>query len=210
MAINRKISFFILIAATTILLAAAVYFLLQAGIVEKAISVINEDLPPWLFITLTATLPALGFPISVFLVAAGVKFSIGWALLLWLCILPLHSLIGYLAARFLRPLLVRLFQEKLGYTIPSVPENNQAMFSFFFLAIPGLPYAAKNYMLPLAGVAFRYCVIMNCIVQSLLGLPFILLGRSGEKMDPTLFSLAVFAFAVLFVFLHWLKNRYQN
>jgi len=206
---NKKILFAILIPAVTIILAAAVYFLIQGGYAEKIISVINEDLHPGLFILLTVILPALGFPVSVFLVAAGLKFGIAWGFLLWVCILLLHTTIGYIAAHFLRPLLVRFFKERMGYTIPSVPDNNQAMFSFLFLAVPGLPYAAKNYILPLAGVAFRYCVIMNCIVQSLIGLPFIILGRSGEKMDPTLFSLAIFAFAVLFVFLRWLKNRYQ-
>jgi hypothetical protein len=68
------------------------------------------------------------------------------------------------------------------------------MYSFLFLAIPGIPYAGKNYMMPPAGVPFRYCVLMNCIVQGPLGIPFIVLGKSAAKMDLTLFYVAWFFF----------------
>ena len=152
----------------------------------------------------------IGFPISVFLIIAGIKFGILYAVLLWLFILPIHALSGYAAASYLRPSLKRLLNNTLGYKVPAIPAQHEAIYSFLFLAIPGIPYAAKNYLLPLAGVSVRYCVVMNCLVQSLLGLPFIILGKSGAEMDPTLLYIAIAVFTLLFLAIRWLKKRYPG
>jgi uncharacterized membrane protein YdjX (TVP38/TMEM64 family) len=174
------------------------------------VTFINSDLSPLLFIMLMVFLPMFGFPISVFLIVAGIKFGIFHAVLLWLFILLLHALTGYAAAKHLRPLLKKMLNNTLGYKIPAVPAEHEAMFSFLFLAIPGIPYAAKNYLLPLAGVSVRYCVVMNCLVQSLLGLPFIILGKSGAELNPTLFAIAIFLLTILFLLLTWLKKKYAK
>jgi hypothetical protein len=76
--------------------------------------------------------------------------------------------------------------------------------------LPGIPYGGKNFLLPLAGLEFRYCVVMNCTVQSILGLPFIILGKSGAEKDPLLFSIALLTLVVLAVALRWLKRRYSG
>lgn len=174
----------------------------------KLLAFINSDLSPLLFIALMAFLPMIGFPISVFLIIAGIKFGIFQAIALWLIILPLHALTGYAAATFLRPLLKKLLNNTLGYEIPAIPAKHEAMFSFLFLAIPGIPYAAKNYLLPLAGVSIYYCILLNCLVQSILGLPFIILGKSGAEMDPNLLYIAIATFTLLFLLIRWLKKRY--
>lgn len=207
---QKKILLVLALLTGTILVAGLLYFLIQSGYLETIIASINKDLPPLVFILLLLIFPALGFPISIFLIVAGIKFGIGYGILLWLMILPIHSTIGFMAAKYLRPLLEKLLNFFLDYTIPAIPKRNEAMFSFLFLAVPGLPYAAKNYLLPLAGVSFRYCIIMNCIVQGFLGTPFVILGKSGAEMDPTLFYVAVFGLALLFFLLRWLKKKYGN
>jgi hypothetical protein len=64
--------------------------------------------------------------------------------------------------------------------------------------------------MPLAGVPFRYCVLMNCIVQGALGIPFIVLGKSAAEMDLTLFYVALFFFMVGYIVLGWLKKKYRD
>lgn len=194
----------------TAILAVGAYLFSENGYLEKILTFINTDLSPLLFVVLMILLPILGFPISVFLVIAGIKFGIVGAILIWLVVLPVHTLLGYTAARYIRPQLKKLLSNILGYEIPSIPEQHEAMFSFLFLAVPAIPYAAKNYLLALAGVSLRYCVVMNCAVQSLLGLPFIILGKSGAEMNPTLFYIAIAALALLFLLLRWLKKRYKD
>jgi uncharacterized membrane protein YdjX (TVP38/TMEM64 family) len=194
----------------TALLGVAAFFAVKLGYIQNIIGVIDSDISPLLFILLMILLPLVGFPISVFLVVAGIKFDIPATVALWLVILPIHTQISYTAAKNLRPFLVRLLKNSMGYTIPSIPPHREAEFSFLFLAIPGLPYAVKNYLLPLAGAPFRYCVIMNCIVQGALGLPFIILGKSGAEKNSPLFYSALLSIVVLFIMLRWLKRKYGN
>ena len=176
----------------------------------KIVDLVNTDLSPQLFIFLMGVLPLFGFPISVFLVVAGIKFGIFAGILLWLLVLPIHAFFGYAAARYFRPFLKNILLHKLGYEIPTIPARHEAVFSLLFLSFPGIPYAAKNYLLALAGVSIGYSVVMNCLVQSLLGLPFIILGKSGADMDPTLFYIAMVAFGLIFLLIRFLKKKYSD
>jgi hypothetical protein len=98
----------------------------------------------------------------------------------------------------------------MGYDVPEVPEKHEALFSFVFLAVPGIPYAVKNYLLPLAGIPFRYCVLMNVAVQLILGIPFIVLGKSAADMNWTLLFIAAGFFLVGAVAVWWLEKRYGD
>jgi len=187
-----------------------IYWAIQNNYFEQAVSMIDENTPPALFIGLMVVLPLVGFPISVFLIMAGIKFGALYAILLWIIVLPAHTLISYHLARALRGPLERLLTEKFGYSIPRVPEQREALFSFLFLAVPGIPYAAKNYLLPLAGIPFKYCVLMNTVVQLCLGLPFIILGKSATDMNLTWFLAALGVFLVVFFGVRWLKKRYGD
>ncbi|MEE4243168.1 MAG: hypothetical protein V2I36_17025 [Desulfopila sp.] len=206
----KKTSLIIMLCIGAVLAAAGIYLVIHFGLFQNIIALINEDLPEPLFLVLMVLLPVAGFPISIFLVIAGIKFGVFWGILLWLLILPLHTTIAFLAVKSLRPFLENLLSNTMGYTVPAIPYEREALFSFIFLAIPGIPYAGKNYLLPLAGASFRSCVLMNCIVQSLLGLPFILLGKSGADLNLSLFSAALVAFLLLFILLHKLKKKFEQ
>ncbi len=197
---------FFMIAA---LLAAGFYQGIQYESVQNEVSYLLKSVSPIVFIALMIILPGAGFPVSVFLIMSGIKFGIFYAAVLWLLVLPLHALMGYYLSGKLRKTIVR-FSEKRGYHIPKAPEKNIAMYSFLFYAVPGLPYAGKNYLLPLAGVPFTHCVLMNSLVQAPQGIPFIILGRSVTELDLRLFYLALIMFIMLFVLLLWLKRRYWN
>lgn len=192
------------------LLVWGIFLAYQSGYLQNVAQFINDDIPLPLFLGLMVFLPLVGFPISVFLIVAGVKYGIPATFVLWLFVLPVHTMISYAAAGSLRPLLIKILKKTVGYSIPTIQATNEAHFSFLFLAMPGLPYAAKNYLLPLAGVSFRYSVVMNCIVQGILGLPFIILGKAGTDMNSPLFGVALLVIAALFFTLRWLKRRFSS
>ncbi len=201
--------FILLLFLVIALFAAGVYPGIEYNILQNEFSYIQQSMSPVLFIALMITLPAAGFPISVFLVMSGIKFGIPFAVLLWLLVLPVHAMLGYYLSGKLRKTIKRI-SEKRGYHVPSVPEHSTAIFSFLFYAIPGLPYALKNYLLPLAGVPFSYCVFMNSIVQAPQGIPFIILGNSVIELDPRMFFIALIMFTMLYIGLRWLKKKYWN
>lgn len=194
------------VAGIIVLLA---YLSIEHNYFQKIISFIDKDMPPVLFVVSMIILPVTGFPVTVFLIMGGIKFGIINGLLLWFLTLPIHALIGFYLARLLRKPL-RMLSEMMGYSVPQLPEKKTAWFSFLFLAIPGIPYAGKNYLLALAGAPFRYCVFMNIIVQFPQGAPFVILGRSAMELDMRLFYLALAFIIIIYIILRWLKKKYED
>ncbi len=88
-----------------------------------------------------------------------------YAILSWAIVLPLHVIAGYYLATRLRDYTHKLLIQRFGFQVPCIPVAGTARFTFFFFLIPGLPYAAKNYLLPIDGAPFRYCVWMNIALQ---------------------------------------------
>lgn len=151
--------------------------------------VINKDTHPLLFVFLFAVLPVVGFPVTVFLVLIGAKFGyyLG-TLIMFLCI-PVHLLASlFVAKAFVRPFINYFIKER--YTIPIVPEHHAARFSFVFMAIPGLSYAMKNYILSLSGVPLRYYFLFGVLVNGVLGVPMIVAG--GFFKDQPLLLIGIF------------------
>lgn len=178
--------------------------------IKRAISLVDKSTPTLPFIAVMLSLPVAGFPVSVILMIAGIKFSLFRAIMLWALIVPIHTIIGYYLANALRNTLLHILTVKLGYRIPKIPEKHEAFFSFIFLAVPGIPYAGKNYLLPLAGVKFRYCVLMNAIIQVLLAIPFIMLGKSAVEMNLIFLLIAAGFLATGAAGIWWLKKRYAE
>jgi len=199
-----SIAFVALLAAAA---AAAMYAVVRLEMYEKLITYISESMPPLFFIGAMLVLPVFGFTISAFLVLGGMIFGVTQFILIWILILPLHVLAAYFIARWVRTPLTEFLCHRLGVRIPNIPPEHVAKFSFLFLAFPGLPYAAKNYILPLAGVPFRYSVIMNTVVQGLIGLPFIILGKSAAKIDLTAFNITLAVMVAIYILRWWLRDK---
>ncbi len=193
--------------------AAGVLFLAErygfAAAVARLVTFIrNPEANPFLFLGLMATLPVIGFPISLFLLSAGIKFGVVWGLILSAVTMLVHLLISHLLARrLLSSPLSALFQ-RFGYQLPKVPRDRVALFTFVFVAVPGLPYALKNYSLVLAGVPFRHYLTIGWSVQWVMGIPFLGLGGAAAASDLA-FLLGFFALlAAVFFLVRWVRKRY--
>ncbi len=161
---------------TFALFGAFCYFVWKYETIQTLIGMINENTPPALFLVLLAILPLVGFPISLFIVLAAIKFAPLNGLLLMGGAVIFHMGVSYLLAHsVMRPLLEKLL-DRWEYSLPTIPNRKAALFTLFFTALPGLPYTAKNYILPLSGVPLKYYFLIAWPIQLLWTLPFLGLG----------------------------------
>ena len=194
--------------AIVALAAAAVYILIACDLFHQVTALVNENTPPELFVGMMVLLPLAGVPLSLFLLFLGAKFGAVMGLLLLEAILPIHMLASYVLAHAVRKPLVYYLVNRRNYQIPVVPERKALMFSFFFLAFPAFPYAVKLYLLPLAGVKFRYCFWLNWAVEGILCIPFVLLGKAAMDLNAEMFGITLVIFIILYIFLRWAKKQY--
>ncbi|MFO7838311.1 MAG: hypothetical protein R6X08_02275 [Desulfosalsimonadaceae bacterium] len=187
----------------------AVYAMLRWDLIAQGTQMIDKNTPAPLFLLLFLLLPLVGMPMSVFIFVLGVKFGAVYGILILALIMPLHILVSFFIARWVRQPLLAFLVERRNYRIPEIPPGKMALFCFLFLAVPVVPYAAKNYILPLAGAPFRYCVWMNWAVQGALAIPFVFLGKSAADMNVLVFGITLAVLAVLFVLLRWIRRWYE-
>lgn len=192
-----------------LLAAVGLYLIFKYDLVHRSVSYLDETMPTGLFLTLFAVLPIFGAPFSPFLILAGIKFGVLGGLGLLMAAMPVHMLVTFGIAHLLHQQL-RRFMERFGYTIPAIPSERAALYSFIWLALPGMPYAVKNFALPLAGVPFRYCLWMNWAVQGVYAVGFVVLGRSAAEMNATIFLIAIALMGGTYGLVRWLKRRYGD
>jgi uncharacterized membrane protein YdjX (TVP38/TMEM64 family) len=155
----------------------------------------------WFFAAF-ALLPAVGFPVSVFVLAAGPLFApvIGLPAVLALAgaSMAASMTISYGLSRYLlRPWVERLLAY-LGYGIPVVPPGKRRMFVFLVRVTPGPPYVFQSFLLGLAGVPFRtYLAISwltataNIVLVIVCG-NALMNGRGGVALAAVAGAVAVF------------------
>lgn len=188
--------------------SAGGYFLIKYDLFHQVTALINENTPAHLFIPLMAFLPLAGVPLTFFLLLIGLKFGVVNGLLLLEAIIPLHILLAYFLAIGVRNPIERYLVKRKNFQIPEVPEDKAFLFSFFTLTFPVFPYSVKLYLLPLAGVKFRYCFWLNWAVNGTMCIPFVLLGRSAADLNAAMFGVTVLLIVAMFVFLRWAKKQY--
>ncbi len=147
---------------------------------------VNERTDPFLFVTLMLILPIFGFPISIFLVLCGIKFSVGWAVLLCAASMGLHLLaVLFLTNSLLRQPLQALLS-KTGRRLPKLDGNKGLFYTFLFVAIPGPPYFVKNYLMAISRTPKLIYFIIGGGVQFLMALPLVGIGGSLVQMNMKL------------------------
>lgn len=182
---------------------------LKPVLVEMAGMIRSEETPVGVFIALMAVLPIIGFPLSLFLVAAGLKFGLPGGMAVLAAAMPIHLAGAYLLARLLRnPILG--FARKAGYDPPQIPASRAATFAFVFFAIPGIPYALKNLLLPLGGIPFRVYFFIGWIVQWVMGIPFMGVGDSAARMNPYVLGGSLALLLMGYLLIRWIRSRYGH
>lgn len=100
---------------------------------------------------LITVLPLLGFPATVTQVAAGARFGMPLGLALVAVSIFLQLLISYGLVHLAR----EVFARRLHKVRRHLPEGADGPVTLFTVLLPGVPYFAKNYVIPVLGVPLR-------------------------------------------------------
>lgn len=130
---------------------------------------------------LLVVLPLLGFPASVLHVVAGMRFGAGLGLLLVALSIGIQLLASYALVHRWRDRFARRFTEVRR----RIPTGAHPTIAVFAVLLPGAPFAAINYVLPLIGVRLRTYLICCWPLHTLRSTVTVLLGDQSDKFTPT-------------------------
>jgi uncharacterized membrane protein YdjX (TVP38/TMEM64 family) len=91
-----------------------------------------------------------------------------------------------------------------------LPENRRLGFGFLFMAIPGLSDALKNFLLPLSGIRFFPYMVCAWLIQSIMGIPFVIMGRAVVQWDMKLLAVAGSILLAIFLFRRKILGIYRH
>ncbi len=185
--------------------------ILVRDLLSQLLTLLTEKLDhPLLLVISFLILPVLGFPVTPLIILLGVQFDSFTGVLIMLMIMPVHLTVSFwITKRFLNTR-ADAFCRKTGYQIFQVPENQYMQFAFLFMAIPGVPYAIKNLMIPLFGLPFLYCVGIGWMVQGTVAIPFVVLGNTASQLGIYLFPGAIVLVGVSWLFSKKIKKGYDD
>jgi uncharacterized membrane protein YdjX (TVP38/TMEM64 family) len=161
----------VLAAVVAIVGAAVTVMIVKTGLMETLQAVILHlrEAGPAVFFVAMAVLPAIGFPLLAFTLAAGPVFGptlgTGWVIVWSLTAVIANLLLTYwLANRAIRPLVSRV----LAYFDFRLPENlagSAWQLSLIVRLTPGPPFWVQSYLLGLVGIPLvPYLIVSTGVV----------------------------------------------
>jgi uncharacterized membrane protein YdjX (TVP38/TMEM64 family) len=144
------------------------------------------------FILITV-LPLLGFPVSILHAVAGVRFGLGMGFL----VVSLSIFLQLLAAHGIVRLAPDFFARKLNALRRRLPNASHRPLTIFTMLLPGAPYSAQIYVLPLVGVPLATYMAWSLpinVARSIAGVAF---GEYSDQFTPlsilgfTLYGVAI-------------------
>jgi uncharacterized membrane protein YdjX (TVP38/TMEM64 family) len=132
-------------------------------------------------------LPMVLFPVTPLLILIGLRFDSGLGTLIMFLVMPIHLSLSFMFTRRWLRRRMQAFARKIGYRHVTLPRNRHFEFSLLFMAVPGLPYAVKNYLLPVSNISFRTYLATGWLAQGVMGIPFVVLGDAAAAWSAPLF-----------------------
>lgn len=129
---------------------------------------------------LLVVLPLAGFPASVTHVAAGVRFGAALGLPLVSLSIGIQLLASYALVHRWRPWFARRFSA----VVRRVPPSAHASVAVLAALLPGVPFAAINYTLPLLGLRLRTILVYCWSVDTLRATVTVMLGDQSDRFTP--------------------------
>jgi uncharacterized membrane protein YdjX (TVP38/TMEM64 family) len=169
----------------------------------------KEEAGPVTFFGAMAVLPAIGMPITPFLVLAGATFGVGPGLLGSALALGVNLTLCYAIARSaLRPWLESLLR-RFEYELPDFEQREGGALRFTLLVkfAPGAPAVAKNYLLGLTGVPFALYFIASMLITGAYAALCVILGGSLFEHDIGRLLIVGGVAVVLCAALWWWRKR---
>lgn len=131
------------------------------------------------FVAITI-LPLVGFPVSVLHVVAGVRFGTGLGLVVTTTSILLQLLASYALVKVAPEFFSRLV-EPLRKRLPEAAHTPLTQFT---LLLPGAPYFAQNYVLPLVGVPFGIYLGWSFPLHAMRSIVAVVFGHESDNLSP--------------------------
>lgn len=164
----------------------------------KTVQAEAEKLPGWICFLALTLLPLIGFPASVLHVGAGLRFGIPLGLaLVWLSIL-LQLLASYGLVHWKH----KFFERRFRSIRKRIPPGSHVSVTVFTMLIPGAPYFAQNYTLPLIGIPLRLFLLICLPMHAVRSSVAVIFG--GQSHELTLGRmLLILAYGALILSASW-------
>lgn len=170
---------------------------------------------PWVFFGAMAVLPAFGFPLMPFALAAGPVYGpvMGPAkvVLLAVAAVSANTAFSYGIARSgLTPVFRKLIRW-FGYELPEIESRSAWAATLAFRLAPGLPFWAQSYALGILGVAWWPYIVVSTLVPSVYLTGAVYAGEAAWRgsIGAALFGVGLIVFAGVLTYL-WRKRRASN
>lgn len=199
----KRIRRMLLIASVLMLI---VYLYSTSQLTPENLKQFGAALPTWLFLPAFFVLPLFGFPISVVLLASGLKYGFALSILIASLGMAFHTFAAWHIAQGMLRRRLEAWLSQTRFDLPTIPQRHQIWFTALFVTVPGLPYVVKLYSLALTNLPFRRYMFIVWFFHVLNSVIFIGLGAAAGEVDAKL----MIGFAVLgvlmVVFSNWLKR----
>ncbi|PTY05290.1 hypothetical protein DB347_17005 [Opitutaceae bacterium EW11] len=126
-------------------------------------------------------LPLLGFPITVLHLLAGLRWGPAWGIAAAISSIFLQLLLSYYIVRWFG----HLFAHRLEALRRRVPHGADGPVCLFTVLLPGVPYFAKNYVLPIVGVPLRTYLLWCFPIHSARSVIAVVFGGQSTELTPT-------------------------
>ena len=147
-------------------------------------------------LALMATLPIVGFSVSVTYLVAGLKFGPVWGGVAVAGATAVHLLATYwICQTMLRGPIERMLKRR-GHTLPHVPDGENVSVAAMAVLVPGLPYVARNLLLALTDVPLRVYFWVCLPLYVARSYVTILLGDLGMEPDRRTFMILALVYVL--------------
>jgi uncharacterized membrane protein YdjX (TVP38/TMEM64 family) len=157
------------------------------------------------FILLTL-LPLVGFPVTVLHVVSGMRFGVPLGFTLVAISILLQLLLSYALVYFFRG----VFARRLGPIGKKIPRTAHGTMCLFTMLLPGVPYFAKNYVLPFLGVPLRTYLLVCLPVHIARSIVALVLGGESDDLSPGKIAGLVVYYAVTAGVSWWMFRRLRS
>jgi uncharacterized membrane protein YdjX (TVP38/TMEM64 family) len=132
-----------------------------------------------IFVLLTV-LPLAGLPVTVTEAVAGVRFGLAGGILVVTAAIVLQLLASYALVRALP----RFFARRFGPLRRRLPPAAHDSLTVFTMMLPGVPYFAQNYVLPLVGVPLGTYLKWSIPIHAAKATVGIYFGSLSDDLTP--------------------------
>jgi uncharacterized membrane protein YdjX (TVP38/TMEM64 family) len=151
-------------------------------------------------------LPLLGFPVTVVHAVAGLRFGIGPGCAL----VALATLLQLVGAYGLVKLAPAFFARKLEPWRRRMPVGAHTPVTLFTMLLPGVPYSAQIYVLPLVGVPFGTFLLWSWPINAARSVVGVTFGNLAGDFTPLRLAGFGLYFIVITVACAWALHRLRG